>query len=583
MVNDVYKIANRISGNLKMTSDNVEMADCFFLCANKQQIEDLMIRDHQVIWGRRGTGKTTLLKAFTYKVNNLGHDSTIIALYIVMAKVIPTEDEINILTDDGSSLAVYVFTKLIHELCKELESLYNERTEAMSRELDEMFLTNYYELQDYLELYQTYVRGGELNLNKLRSSAIKEETKKETSAGIDTPERVLNFFANVFKKKNKVYENRDYFEVTGKLSFRLETQLISEWVDKMMSSLGISLAYICLDEYSEIDKVSEFSIQSKVAQLIKQVFFKRTRYSVKIATIWNRSKLHQRGGNRVEGIEYQQDIFAGPDLDIMFMENNIDILNYFKEILINTYLMNEVVEEKERNAQADYIEETIFGESGLRHLICGSQGVSRAFVILVKEYLKRFIKEKSGPVKSGVVYEIIKHQYMEDVRSKVPYYSLYEAVETFVSDKQCRYFLIRREDYERCRTLIKYLASRAVFMQLPGHLTNRKLRNKYKLFIIHYGSFLDALDSYSFLNGRKKFDEDSKLEKDDMLLPQYANDLIENPDKYTVSIPKNAENEIYCTKCHRIFVDQEHENSVCCPYCDSRISRFDQFICEVAI
>ena len=62
-------------------------------------------------------------------------------------------------------------------------------------------------------------------------------------------------------------------------------------------------------------------------------------YSVKIATIWNRSKLHSRGGNRIEGIEYQQDIFAGPDLDIMFMENNTDIINYFKEMLVNTYLM----------------------------------------------------------------------------------------------------------------------------------------------------------------------------------------------------------------------------------------------------
>lgn len=345
---DVYKMASRISGNLRMTSDNVEMSDCYFMCANKKQIDDLMIQDHQIIWGRRGTGKTTLLKAFTYKVNNLECDPNTSALYIIMAKVIPTENEVSILSDDGSSLAVYVFAKLLIELCKELEKMYDNRTGGMSREADEKFLENYYGLQDYIELYQTYVRGAEFNVDKLRSTDIKEEAKKEMTVEIGTPESVLSLFAKLFRKREKTFRNEDSMEITGKLSFGLETQLISEMIDNMMSALGISLAYICLDEYSEMDKISEFSIQSKVAQLIKQVFFKRTRYSVKIATIWNRSKLHQRGGNRVEGIEYKQDIFPGPDLDIMFMENNSDILNYFKEILINTYLMNDVVEEKEK-------------------------------------------------------------------------------------------------------------------------------------------------------------------------------------------------------------------------------------------
>lgn len=216
-------------------------------------------------------------------------------------------------------------------------------------------------------------------------------------------------------------------------------------------------------------------------------------------------------------------------------------------------------------------------------MICGSQGVSRAFVILAKEYLKKFIERKNGPVKLGTVYEIIKHQYLEDVRSKIPYYSLYKAVEAFVSEKQCRYFLIRREDYDRCTMIIKYLASRAVFMQLPGHLTNRKLRDNYKLFIIHYGSFLDALDSDYPSTGRKRLDEDSKFEMEDMLLPRYADDLIESPEKYTVSIPENAQNEIFCTKCSRIFIDHERKMVVHCPYCNNQISRFEQFIDEVAI
>ena len=62
---NIYEKASQILSNLKFTSDNVDMIDCYYLCANKDLIEDLKTKDPQVIWGRRGTGKTTLLKAFT--------------------------------------------------------------------------------------------------------------------------------------------------------------------------------------------------------------------------------------------------------------------------------------------------------------------------------------------------------------------------------------------------------------------------------------------------------------------------------------------------------------------------------------
>lgn len=352
---------------------------------------------------------------------------------------------------------------------------------------------------------------------------------------------------------------------------------------QMLDALGISLAYICLDEYSEMDKVSEYSIQSKVAQLIKQVFFKNPRYSVKIATIWSRSKLHSRGSNRVEGIEHQQDIFTGPDLDIMFMTHNSDIVGYFKEVLVNTYLLGQNVKDEEKHALSDYIESHIFTKAGLRHIICGSQGVSRSFVILAKAYLQRFIKEKNGAVNLGVVYDIIQNQYLEDVRNKIPYYTLYRVIDKYVSKNLCRYFLISRPDYERCKPLIKYLASRGVFMQMPGHLTNRDIRDDYKLFVVHYGNYLDALGSDSFRKGRKTLGEDAKLEADGLLVPEYNSDLIDFPEKYTITIPKDVENESYCTKCCKIVKDNLVGARLVCPECGNEILRFAEFIDEVAI
>lgn len=448
---------------------------------------------------------------------------------------------------------------------------------------DKKFLDAFCELQDYLEIYQTCIQGGELSIDNLKSSEIKKELGREVGAKINATEGILNFCMNLFRNKNKTSNYKQSFAITGKIQFVLETEVISNLISQMLDALGITLAYICLDEYSEMDKISEFSIQSKVAQLIKQVFFKDARYSVKIATIWSRSKLHTRGGNRVEGIEYQQDIFEGPDLDIMFMEHNADVISYFKEVLVNTYLMGQDVKDEEKNALSDYIESDIFSEPGLRHLICGSQGVSRTFVILVKTYLQRFIKGKNGPVKLGTVYEIIKHHYLEDVRNKIPYYTLYRSVDKYLSHNLCRYFLFTRDDYNRCKSLVKYLTSRGVFMQMPGHLTDREIRDEYKLFVVHYGNYLDALESASSRRGRKTLDEDAKLEADGMLVPEYSCELIDSPETYTVHIPENAEKEAYCTECRKIIVDDSKGNRVMCPHCGHEMLRFGEFIDEVAL
>lgn len=580
---NIYQIASHILNNLKLTSDNVDMADCYYLCANKQHIEALLSKNHQIIWGRRGTGKTTLMKAFTYHINYILQDPNSVGIYIVMAKVIPTEEEIAALTGDGSSLAIYVFSKLIGRICNAMENIYNVRAGAIDSDADKKFVEAFCELQDYLEIYQTCIQGGELSIDNLKSSEIKKELGREVATKINASEGVLNLCMKLFRNKNKTSNYKQSIAITGRIQFVLETEVISNLISQMLDALGITLAYICLDEYSEMDKISEFSIQSRVAQLIKQVFFKDARYSVKIATIWSHSKLHTRGGNRVEGIEYQQDIFEGPDLDIMFMEHNADVISYFKEVLVNTYLMGQDVKIEEKNALSDYIESDIFSKAGLRHLICGSQGVSRTFVILVKTYLQRFIKGKNGPVKLGTVYEIIKHHYLEDVRSKIPYYTLYKSVDKYLSKNLCRYFLFARDDYNRCKALIKYLTARGVFMQMPGHLTDREIRDEYKLFMVHYGNYLDALESASSRMGRKKLDLDAKFEADGMLIPEYSSELMNSPETYIIHIPENAEKEAYCTECRKIITDNCEGNRVTCPHCGHEMLRFGEFIDEVAL
>ena len=64
-------VARAITSGIQLNSDALTFKDCYNVCANKQKIEFLRCNLNQIIYGRRGTGKTTLLKAFTYAVNKI--------------------------------------------------------------------------------------------------------------------------------------------------------------------------------------------------------------------------------------------------------------------------------------------------------------------------------------------------------------------------------------------------------------------------------------------------------------------------------------------------------------------------------
>ncbi len=210
-MDNIYEIAAQILNNLKLTSDNVDMSDCYYLCANKQHIEDLQNKDHQIIWGRRGTGKTTLLKAFTYKINYILQEPEKTSIYIVMAKIVPTEEEIASLEGDGSGLAVYVFSKLIGQICNEIENIYDVRSSTMDADAEKQFLKSFYELQDYLKVYHSYAKGGEVSVEELKSSEIKEELVRQSGAKVKAEGTLASFFLDFFRNKNKTSNSKQSF------------------------------------------------------------------------------------------------------------------------------------------------------------------------------------------------------------------------------------------------------------------------------------------------------------------------------------------------------------------------------------
>ena len=572
------KIASRLQNNLRFTSDNINMADCYWLCANKDQIQALRSQSHQMIWGRRGTGKTTLLKAFNYEINHIESNPSVVSLYIMLAGLIPDKREINIEESNSVGITLYVFCTLIAEICEQLGKIYEHRSNALEPYQSESFIGAYDELIRYLTTAETVILGAKISMEQTNKQESTKETSREAVLSAGLTNSVFKSVFSFLKKHNGVKSQTNLFQVQGTLGFNLETKKIESLLTRMLDLLGISFAYICLDEFSEVDKLFDYSIQSSLAQMIKQVFFKNEKYSVKIASIWNESKLQSRGGNRlVEGIEYKQDIFPGPDLDTVFLNNHEMIKPYFIGLLVNTYYGSETPTDKE--AIAACLENNIFGKDGLRHLICGSQGISRDFALLCKDYLSFYTAAKTNmPLRLGVIYDLIKNQYLEKVHTQIPKYDIYKVINKFMETTQSRYFLISRDDYQRCNSAIKYLEARGVYMQLPGVNTARALRDDYKLFIINYGNYLDALENrISYQKGRKTLDEDSNLNSGGSLFPDQYDEIVSDPQKYVIKIPENVENQVYCEACRGLYYIKSEGRTFICPKCEKMRYKFSDY------
>ena len=178
--------------------------------------------NNEIIFGRRGTGKTTILKGLSYYVNQLPHDDEYFnyAIYIDMEDIVPNKIELKDSSDD-SSREIY---RLI--LLKILERFYSF--------FDRISVGN---------SYYNLVRFSDEDINKIAELIVElEDTVKEGSRTVDNTTETSKTSEETLKSRTKdlqlmgTAENRSWlaslkasiaksFSKTNSSSITTETQL----------------------------------------------------------------------------------------------------------------------------------------------------------------------------------------------------------------------------------------------------------------------------------------------------------------------------------------------------------------------
>lgn len=287
----------------------------------------LSSQDHQIFYGRRGTGKTHALLYLADHVNREGDR----AIYIDLRKIGSTGG----IYADGSIVFAERGTRLLLDV---LGCIHDELVDYV---LEKSYLDSSYDptsslrLLDQLAEAITEVRLiGTVAMERSYSSGTSES--QGTDLGVTlSPQPVASIS---FRSAGSVtQETAAKASTTGQVVHRVHFGNVNNLMGRVVTSLPINRLWLLLDEWSAVP----IELQPYLADLLRRSVFPVGNLTVKVAAIEQRSSFRiSRGGGDYTGVELGADASAELDLDdFMVFGNSAELAkDFFKELLFRHFL-----------------------------------------------------------------------------------------------------------------------------------------------------------------------------------------------------------------------------------------------------
>lgn len=573
------KVIQRIKKSVYSNANQLNMEQCYYVCANKQVFDELLKKECQIIFGRRGTGKTTTLKAFTHYVNQVRkeehpEDS---CWYVRLDECIP--NSIEIVSGALEDNIAYCVQNMLLEFTTFLMNEFTQKEKTLRPKPKK-----FGQVEDEILKLSQLIEEGKKKITLLTGTESSQHTNaKEDEFSLSANSngqmesnhllsKLLSMRFSFGKKAGreiKTTKDKQYV-------YRIDINEIRRNVEKILKTMGYRTLYICIDEFTQIDRDTATTIQPKVAQVLKQLFFSSSIIVVKIASVWSEYRMQTRQdiGFR-EGIELSQDIFKHNSInfDCMFDYNNEKAYQFFKDAMLNYFLFElkqeemihlpnglivstkNVVTEESRSGLSNYLVELLFSKDSFKHLICGSQGIPRVFGILLVACFDKLKEVKKEKVTVEIVFECIMDNYFDEVRQSIPESSaVFTGIEAHIGKKKSRFFLLSILDYNTVSFYFDRLVAVNALYEYASKVIPRELRNTYKLYCVHYGNYLD-----SFKRGISKLNTDAMVGQG-FLFPKFPDDMITSPSNYQFTLPENILEEALCSICKKDIIRESIRN-----------------------
>jgi hypothetical protein len=463
--------------------------------------------NNQIIYGRRGTGKTHL---FRYLENDLKLNNKSIVIFLDCRTL-------------GSAADYYNPNIALNKRCISLfkdivDELYDKALHYIAYEAPK-------DAEKAIEALDNISLATRFKVNEITTKEITERTldKSSNEAGVSlslNPKDLVNLtLGDKDSSGTDVEKTTKYNVLSGEKILFPDLHL---WLKKLCEYTGAQICFL-IDEWSSLP----FDLQPLLAEFFKRSFLAIPQITIKIAALEYRSNFTiQQEKNNHLGFELGSDISTNLYLDHYYVydRNPEAITTNFSEILyrhVNNeleegYLLN-IFRIKNGN---DFIRTILTDSNNFQELVRASEGVIRDMInIFTLSFFdsqrqgKNKIDKKSIVESSRQWFERDKSQNLDDKLSQI----LRRIVDEVIGRKRARSFLIPRE-LEKHENIQKLFDARVIHFIKRGYADKDNPGIRYNVFGLDYGTYVDLLTT----NKRPELDFidfGERTEGDDFIVP----------------------------------------------------------------
>ena len=477
--NDISLAVSRIRQRAERQADLQKLIDSY---VDSGIVPQLYNENHQILYGRRGTGKTHVFQVLR---DNFEKDQFCVA-YIDCRTL-------------GSSSQ---FTDRDLPIGRRCLSLFRDFLSPVHNELIEQIIERQPENgEKALDLADEFLRIITEPITTYHTKEIEisksSESEDKNATGIE-----LKPFKKDLITLNGKY-SRSYRTGNSKLdriSVTTEDKIIFPAIHYFLSEClkqsGIHLV-ILLDEWSSLPR----DIQPYFAEFIKRGVLPVSEATLKIAALEQRSSFSKIENNDIIGFEVGADISMTQDLDDSYVyDRNPDMIAQFYSNIIFRHLQLDLPDGYLQNnfkiTSGKVLSSKLFtGKNTFHELSRAAEGVIRDLInIFTIAFFHAKKRNRSTIDKKAIIesarqwFEQDKSQHLDaDMQS-----SLRKIIEEVIGRRNARSFLLPRE-LEKHPMVLKLFDARVIHHMQRGYADKDNPGVRYNIYNLDYGSYVDLI------------------------------------------------------------------------------------------
>ncbi|PJE16146.1 MAG: hypothetical protein CK428_03265 [Mycobacterium sp.] len=484
---------NRALNQVPRRAEKQEIEVLHATFVNSGVADVLDVVDHQVLYGRRGTGKTHALSYLGSEVEARGD----IALNIDL-RTIGSPD--GLLASDGAP-ATERATRLLIDLLGQLHNTILEKVLGDETLLDD---ANFVERADaVLSAITTVQISGavESSTETEAKQLVKDESRLSASLKDGTPGLSASAGSGAQAEDRTLRREKR----TGTERFALNFTDIARALRELASALTSKRVWLLLDEWSSVPQ----DLQPYLAEFLLRCVLPLQRFTVKIAAIEQHARFMIESDGRRVGIEIGADMGANVNLDdFLVYEGSEDQSRAFFKGLFFQHLRSLGGESSTLrgllNREDDIIRKAFTDRRAFDELVRAAEGVPRDALYIAG---RAAMRAGDGLISVPIVREAARWWFQTDKSAPLAAEGREDAqellgwiIERVIRGKKARAFLVN-ERQSRNPLLRTLFDARVLHIVRRGYSAQDDPGQRYEVWVIDYGAYVDLLQTQSAPEG----------------------------------------------------------------------------------